>query len=90
MFYVNLFPDGQKVKSYRVPAHIRALVGSKTDNSDQSYSCREYLIEFAVMPNGGKVTFDSIESLELGKAVTLFDDNEKHWRVELTDQPARK
>lgn len=91
MFYVNLFPDAQKVKSYRVPALIRASTESDTDHDDRSYSWREYRIDFAIMPNGGKVTFhDADKCLELGKTVTLFDDNERHWGVELTDRPVRK
>lgn len=91
MFYVNLFPNGQKVKSYRVPALIRASVESDTDYDDQSYSWREYRIDFAIMPNGGKVTFnDADEYLELDKTVTLLDDKERYWGVELTDQPARE
>lgn len=91
MFYVNLFPDVQKVKSYRVPALIRATVESDTDQDDRSYSWREYRIDFAIMPNGGKITFyDADEYLELGRTVTLYDDNERYWGVELTDRPARK
>jgi hypothetical protein len=91
MFYVNLFPNGQKVKSYRVPALIRASVESDTDYDDRSYSWREYRMQFAVMPNGGRITFyHADEYLQLGKIVTLFDDNESYWGVELTDQLVRK
>jgi hypothetical protein len=42
MFYVNLFPDGQKVESYRVPAMVSASVESTTDNDDRFYSWHEY------------------------------------------------
>ena len=90
MFYVNLFPDGQKVKSYRVPALIRASVESDIDYDDKSYSWREYRIQFAAMPNGGQVSFYSADDfLELGKSVTIFDDYGKYWRIELTDEPAK-
>lgn len=89
MFYVNLFPDGQKVKSYRVPAVIRATIVEE-GRGDDCYSWREYRIEFAAMPNGEKVTFDNAdEYLELKTIVPLYDDNGRCWGVELTDQPAR-
>jgi len=96
MFYVNLFPDGQKVKSYRVPALIRASIESDSYyvddaifDGERTSSWREYRIEFAIMPNGEKVVFYDafdLDYLELGKAVTIFDDYGKCWRVELTEQ----
>jgi len=88
MFYVNLFPDGLKVKSYRVPAMISCNVGSDAYD-DSYYSWREYRIEFAVMPNGGTVTFND-NILELGRIVTMYDENGRYWGVELTDRPVRK
>jgi len=91
MFYVHLFPNGQKVKSYRVPALITSSVESNIDYDDQSYLWREYRIKFAVLPNGEKVTlYDADENLELDKTIALFDDKERYWGVKLTDQQARK
>ena len=89
MFYVNLFPEGQEVKSYRVPAMITARVG-ETEYGDDIYSWREYRIDFAAMPNGGKIAFDiSDETLELGKKVTVVDNKERYWGVKLTEQPVK-
>jgi hypothetical protein len=91
MFYVNLFPDAQKVKSYRVPALIQATIESANEQDDRTFSWREYRIDYAIMPNGGKITFYYADKcLELGKIVTLFDDNKGYWGVELTDRPKRK
>jgi hypothetical protein len=91
MFYVRLFPDGQDVKSYRVPGFVRTSVESDMDYDDRVYSWREYRVDFAIMPNGGRVTcLDSDEYLRLGKKVNLFDDDGNYWGVELTDQPVRR
>jgi hypothetical protein len=91
MFYVLLYPNGQKVKSYRVPALVTSRVESQVDQDERSYSWREYRIEFAVMPNGGKITFyDSDELLELDGLVTMHDDQERYWGVQLTDQVVKE
>jgi hypothetical protein len=92
VFYVNLFPDGQKVLSYRIPAMISAIVESVTGQDNETYSWQEYRIEFAIIPDEGRVTFDndSSEHLKLGKIVEVRDDNKRDWGVELTDQPVRQ
>lgn len=92
MFYVNLFPDGQKVLSYRVPAMILAVVESTTGRDNESYSEQEYRVEFAIIPNEGKVTFDidSSEHLKLGKIVEARDDKKRNWGIELTDRPVSR
>ena len=90
MFYVNLFPNAQKVKSYRVPAKIVASIESSPDYGDGEDYYREYKIEFATMPNGGKVTFfDSNEPLYIGQMVIMFDDKQRYWGVELTKRKAK-
>lgn len=92
MFYINLFPDGQKVKSYRVPAMVTAsddVVGTGMDGDHEIYDVygRVYKIQFAIMPNGGKVSFnDPYEALELGKMVTMFDADKRYWGIELTNR----
>jgi len=92
MFYVNLFPKGQKVKSYRVPALIRASFESDTDYyDDHTYSWREYRIDYVIMPSGGKITFyNAGDYLKFGRKITLFDDHGRYWGVELTNIPAKE
>jgi len=93
MFYVNLFPDEQRVKSYRVPASILVYLEGGYDYDNDPVYWRAYKIQFAIMPNGGKVTFgfsDDYVPLELGSTVTVYDDDERPWGVELTDKPASK
>jgi hypothetical protein len=82
MFYVNLFPEGQTVKSYRVPAMVSATF------DDAGY--RMYILEFATMPNAGIIHFDDGDPLEVGTIVTVFDSDRRCWGAELTRRPARK
>jgi hypothetical protein len=89
-FYIYLYPNGQKVKSCRVPALISSSV--ETDEYDDDfYSWREYRIQYAQTPNGDKIKFDnSIETLKLNKIVELYDDNSRYWGVQLTDKKVKK
>ena len=94
LFYVNLFPDGQKVKSYRVPAMVSAnyeASSSYTNSNGDEQDVYEhvYRIQYAVMLNGGKVHFDNsygFQDLELNKTVTLYDDDKRYWGIELTNR----
>jgi hypothetical protein len=94
MFFVNLFPNGQMVKSYRAPALILVSVESDTDYHTETYpvlySWREYKIDYATIPDIGKITFyNADKNLELNKIVLLFDDNDQYWGIELTDRPVK-
>jgi hypothetical protein len=86
MFYVHLYPNRQEIQSYRVPASVSSRVETDEDPDDRSYSWREYRINFAVMPNGEEITFESGEALQLNSIVTMYDDRHQYWGVELTDQ----
>lgn len=92
LFYVNLFPDGQKVKSYRVPAMVSASYEASSSYTDGNGDAQDvfehvYRIQFAILPNGGKVSFnDPYEALELGKIVTMFDVDKRYWGIELTNR----
>jgi hypothetical protein len=83
-FYVRLYPYGGETKSYRVPALIKAY---KEGGGEESR--RFYTIAYAVMPNGGTVTFDyQDESLQIDQRVKLTDTGNREWAVELTCEPA--
>ncbi len=70
---------------------VSASVESGPEYDGQSNSWKEYRIEFAEMPNGGKVTFyNSDKALELGRIVTMYDDNGRYWGIELTNRAVRK
>jgi hypothetical protein len=100
MFYVNLFPDGQTVKSHRVPALIEVSLENDTYYDDRlyswheykiDYSWREYKIDYAIIPNIGEISFYNADKcLELNKIAILCADNGQYWGVELTDRPVKK
>lgn len=84
MIYVRMYPGDSEAKSYTVPALITAY-----QDGDGYSSYHVYSIDYAVMPNGGKIVFgDGGESLKLHKRVHLYDEKEREWEVELTDNPA--
>jgi hypothetical protein len=79
-FYVNVFPEGAASKNYRLPGMVQA-----STEEDYDSAWRVYRLEYVRWPNGGRTFFDSDESLELGKKVSLSDDTGRGWEVELTD-----
>lgn len=94
MFYVNLFPNGHTVKSYRAPALIQANIESDIDYHTETYrvmySWREYKIDYAIIPHIGKITFyNADQQLELNKIALIIDDNDQYWGIELTERPVK-
>ena len=75
MFYVNMFPDDQRTKSYRVPAMIEKIDG-------------QHWIAHAQMPNGGTISFENsiglLHPLGVGERVRFTDDDDRQWGIELT------
>lgn len=83
-YYVNLFPENNTSKNYRVEANIFY---------DNDYG--EYYIEKAYFPNNGYITFDNSfgipdNALEFNKKVLVKDDKGRYWNVELTKQRVKK
>jgi hypothetical protein len=72
--YVHLYPEAQRVKSYRVPAMISAEGG-------------EYLLWSAFMPKGVSIDFEDCR-VELQKTVICFDTSNRTWGIVLTPTPA--
>lgn len=80
-YYVNLFPEDENSKNYRVIGEV------DFDSETGSYS----LIK-ATFPSGGYITFEdyySIDPLEFYEKVYLEDDDEIGWYVELTKQKVK-
>jgi hypothetical protein len=94
MLYIRLYPDNNPVKSYKVPAEISKVIaedcypGSEGQTECSSWS--EYRINYAIMPNGGRIVFDedpAYSIVELNRIISLFDVYEREWGVELTKDP---
>ncbi len=93
LFYVYLYPNDQRVKSFRVDAMIYSFINSHDEGDGRSSSERRYGIEYALMPNGGKVTFNNsgdFENLRLDKIVRVRDDVGRWWGVQLTNNEVKE
>lgn len=88
-FYVNVFPDGNNEKNYRVVAFIEADQ-DEYDDGESFHLSRFYRINKFKL-NGR--TYDSLEhdeSLEVGKKVYVYDyDLNRSWEIELTDKKVK-
>lgn len=75
-YYINLFPENANDKNYKVKAEIEKM-GSR------------YYINKAYFSNGGYITFNNNgrnSSLKIGSKIGIYDDKDKYWRVELTNE----
>lgn len=96
-YWVNLFPNKDNAKNYRVPADIIATY-SIGDSDCENYfglneSCekseRIYLIEKAYFTNGGYITFENTEEaipLQVNEKVPITDIDGTNWWIELTNK----
>lgn len=76
IYYVNLFEKEDAQKNYRVPGMIYA-------NEDG------YKLSHVYWSNGGELTFyDSYSDLIIGEKISIQDDTDKEWFVELTREKA--
>jgi len=78
-YYVNMFPEEDSQKNYRVPAYI-------TIDEDG------ILLDSIDWSNGGETTFYALNNppLEENKIIPLEDDDGEIWYVELTHHVAGK
>jgi len=91
-YYVNLFPNEDSAKNYRLPADIHVYYEDH-EGDETSTSVKCIRIEKAYFPNGGYVSFsdngDDEENLRFGKKVDLTDSSGKDWYVELVDEKVK-
>ncbi len=92
-YYVNMFAENQESKNYRVKAEINARIdeeeSTNNDGDTTTQSIRHYYIEKAYFSNGGYITFtNNDEPLEINKKVSITDDDENYWKIELTSKKA--
>jgi hypothetical protein len=92
MFFVILVHPRDKQAEYRVPALISARMTDVETNKDYYIKYKKYFIEYAVMPNRGKIVFDDnidwLDGLIVDKQVTVDDHEGRSWLVTLTRDPA--
>ncbi|MHB8065804.1 MAG: hypothetical protein ACYDG2_24840 [Ruminiclostridium sp.] len=96
-YYVNLFPDKNNAKNYRVKADIISdiIEWDGTDNEENSFtnSKRVYWLKKVYFNNSGYITFDKVienadddSGLEVDEKVHLIDDKGEEWWAELTKE----
>jgi hypothetical protein len=82
--YVNLFPDDDSTKNYRLVGDIER--SSDCDSDGESSSCySSYYLHKITFPDEGHIAFDDC-TIELHKKNYCQDDDGTDWDVELTDQ----
>lgn len=96
-YYVNVFPDDEGSKNYRLPADIH--VYSETEEGEtsedrfgqehtESYTTKYIIVDKVFWPNGGYLDFDDCQ-LEIGDKVLCSDQEGRDWYIELTNEKVR-
>jgi hypothetical protein len=96
-YYVNVFPDDEDSKNYRLPADIH--VYSETEEGETSedrfgqehtetYTNKYIILDKAFWPNGGYLDFHDCQ-VEIGDKVLCSDQDGRNWYIELTNEKVR-
>ncbi len=96
-YYVNVFPDGEESKNYRLPAEIH--VYSEEEEGEPSidaigvehsntYTVKYIILEKVLWPNEGYLEFNDCQ-LEVGKKVQCNDQEGESWTIELTNEKVK-
>jgi hypothetical protein len=79
--FVNVFPDNDKTKNYRLVGNVE-----RYNDCDGDDGCvKGYYVKNISFPNKGYIEFDACE-ISLNKKQHCIDYDGKEWYVELTDQ----
>jgi hypothetical protein len=93
-YYVNVFPDDESTKNYRLPAEIHVYSeeeeGEPTEDvygieHSNTYTTKYIVLDKVFWPNGGYLDFNDCQ-LEIGKKVMCNDQDGVSWNVELTNE----
>lgn len=87
-YYVLMYPGGAKDKNYKIEADITSTIVEYESGSE-----RKYYIERAYFSNGGYITFYNNmdwKNLKVGERVSILDDKDKYWDIELTKDRVNK
>lgn len=83
--YVNIFPENNASKNYRIIGDIERA----TDCPGEGHDCYSwYILKRATFPNTGYIEFDDCE-VKLNKKVYCTESNGAGWDIELTNIPAK-
>lgn len=83
--YVNVFPDSNSVKNYRLVGDV----SREMDCDDDGNNCfRWYQLTKFTFPNNGYIEFDDCQ-VYLNKKVSCTDYHSNDWDIELTNLPAK-
>jgi hypothetical protein len=96
-YYVNVFPDGEESKNYRLPAEIHVYSeeeeGEPTEDAYGIEHSNAYTIKYIVLDkvfwsNEGYLEFNDCQ-LEVGKKVQCNDQDGESWTIELTNEKVK-
>jgi hypothetical protein len=96
-YYVNVFPDGEGSKNYRLPAEIHVYSeeeeGELTEDANgieqrNTYTIKYIILEKVLWPNEGYLEFNDYQ-LEVGKKVQCNDQEGESWTIELTNEKVK-
>lgn len=96
-YYVNIFPDDESSKNYRLSAEIHVYSeeeeGEPTEDSygiehSNTYTTKYITLEKVFWPNEGYLNFNDCQ-LEIGEKVQCKDQNGMSWNIELTNEKVK-
>lgn len=96
-YYVNVFPDAEGSKNYRLPAEIHVYSeeeeGEPTEDAygiehSNKYTIKYIILEKVLWPNEDYLEFNDCQ-LEVGKKVQCNDQDGVSWTVELTNEKVK-
>ena len=81
---ISVFPDTNSVKNYRLEATIEVKTGAKSIITNR----KEYIVESAVWPDGGTLSFKGICAAPgLNQGTTCSAKDGRSYYIEVTEAP---
>ena len=85
-YYVNLFAESSASACQQVPGMIWVYTADYSDEETTRLE-RFYHLEYVRFPNGNRLEFDPMDSLELNEKIWVSDVNGRIWKAQLTNIP---
>ncbi len=96
-YYVNVFPNDEEGKNYRLPADIHVYneieEGETTEDRfgqehTTTYTTKYIIVEKIYWPNGGFLNFNECK-IEIGEKNLCIDQNNRSWFIEITNRKVK-